>query len=621
MTLPTPPEEKPTAKNQTEDQSMEAATVSALPASSAAPASAVPHFLAPAGDSGVTLASLLPPQARHDLRNHVGQVIGYSELWLDETEAEGETPLRQDLQRMHAAGKQILTMINALIDPVHPLGTTHSLSSSPSSAVQAAAVRPADRYKDLSHWRMPSAPAPFSEVIVQQVVLQEIVVQEATEAVPEQATGTPSQCEKVSEKVSDSAADATGKVLENAGRAASLLCGALLIVDDNEANRDMLRRRLEQQGHQITTASNGQEALERLSAQTFDVLLLDIVMPLMDGYEVLRHIKTDDTLRHLPVIMISALDEMESVIRCIEMGADDFLPKPFDPVLLQARIGACLEKKRLRDREVVLFTQLQENYLRLKELETLRDDLTHMIVHDLRTPLTSLLTGLQTLQFSERLDADDREMLDISLSGGQTLLGMINDLLDVSKMEDGSLVLAKQPIQVSALIAKALHQVAALAKEKKLALTRQVSPDVPTFAGDEEKLLRTLVNLLGNAIKFTSPGGTITVAARIEEIEEGEEKAEIRRQKAEETGSSSSFLLPPSSLIFSVRDTGEGIPRESFERIFQKFGQVESRKAGRKMSTGLGLTFCKLVVEAHGGRIWVESELGQGSTFLFAVPA
>ena len=438
---------------------------------------------------------------------------------------------------------------------------------------------------------------------VHQTVIQEITIHEtAFEAQVDSAPAMRaegSEAEVSQSEGSEHQGDGEGKGLEHAGRSAPVLRGALLIVDDNEANRDILRRRLKQQGHQITTAQNGQQALDYLAAQTFDVLLLDIVMPVLDGYEVLRRIKADDALRHLPVIMISALDEMESVIRCIEMGADDFLPKPYDPILLQARIGACLEKKRLRDREIVLFTQLQENYLRLKELETLRDDLTHMIVHDLRTPLTSLLTGLQTLQYSERLDADDQEMLNISLSGGQTLLGMINDLLDVSKMEDGSLVLDKQSVQASALVAKALHQVEALAKEKHLTLKQEIPPDVPTFIGDEEKLRRTLVNLLGNAIKFTPLSGTITVAAQL---------------KAQEQDTAS-------SLVFSVRDTGEGIPSEAFERIFQKFGQVESRKAGRKMSTGLGLTFCKLVVEAHGGRIWVESELGQGSTFLFAIPA
>src|SRR5439155_23153720 len=130
--------------------------------------------------------------------------------------------------------------------------------------------------------------------------------------------------------------------------------------------------------------------------------------------------------------------------------------------------------------------------------------------------------------------------------------------------------------------------------QKELTLNQEIAPDVETVYADEEKLIRTLVNLLGNAIKFTPVGGSVALTVRRSE-----------RGRA---------------LLFSVRDTGEGIPAEAFERIFEKFGQVESRQAGRKMSTGLGLTFCKMVLEAHGGRIWVESELGKGSTFRCAVP-
>ncbi len=534
------------------------------PANTSLPA---PGHAAPPAAQGGTWAAAMPSQARHDLRNYVGQVIGYSELWLDDTVDEGETELRGDLARIHAAGKQILAMINTHVDPVHMrveyTVSPHENASGADAEIMSSA--PTGMRDYLSHWRTPSD-APPSAVPIP----------------PAQSADT---------------------------KALSALHGAILIVDDNEANRELLCRRLEQQGHQTTAARDGQEALALLQDRAFDLLLLDIIMPTLNGYEVLSRIKADDRLRHLPVIMISALDEMDSVIRCIEMGADDFLSKPFDPVLLQARIGACLEKKRLRDREMELFAQVQSNYLRLKELETLRDDLTHMIVHDLRTPLTSLLTGLQTLEFSEHIDGDEREMLDISVSGGRTLLGMINDLLDVGKMEDGSLTLDRKPVSASALVEAALGQIASLAKDKHITLTRDITPDLPAFSGDEEKLVRTLVNLLGNALKFTPSQGTITVSVR-KELREGEV-----------TGSGQENPANTSSLLFAVRDTGEGIPPDAFERIFQKFGQVESRKAGRKMSTGLGLTFCKLVVEAHGGRIWVESELGQGSTFLFSLPA
>jgi DNA-binding response OmpR family regulator len=291
--------------------------------------------------------------------------------------------------------------------------------------------------------------------------------------------------------------------------------GLLLVVDDDANNRDVLSRRLERQGHQIVAAANGKDALALLAGQGFDLVLLDLMMPEMDGFEVLRQIKADPALSETPVVMISALSEIESVARCIEMGAEDYLPKPFNPTLLRARVDASLRVSRARTREARLNSELKANYEKLRQAEGMRDDLTHMIVHDLRTPLTSLITGLQTLEMlGDNLSTDQNEMLAIALNGGQTLLGMVNDLLDISKLEDGSL-----------------------------------------------------------------------------KLEYG-----------------------------TVQDTGEGIPEEEFGRIFEKFGQVESRKAGRKMSTGLGLTFCKMAVEAHRGRIWVESELGKGSQFNFIVP-
>lgn len=135
--------------------------------------------------------------------------------------------------------------------------------------------------------------------------------------------------------------------------------GFVLVVDDIESNRDVLSRRLQRQGYSVATAENGREAFDKLRADTFDLVLLDIMMPEMDGYEVLRRLKADEALRHIPVIMISALDELDSVVRCIGMGAEDYLPKPFNPTLLKARIGACLEKKRAHDREAHLFAQLQ----------------------------------------------------------------------------------------------------------------------------------------------------------------------------------------------------------------------------------------------------------------------
>jgi len=146
--------------------------------------------------------------------------------------------------------------------------------------------------------------------------------------------------------------------------------GRLLVVDDNEMNRDLLSRRLKQQGHRVVSARNGREALEMIAADEFDLVLLDIMMPELDGYEVLERMRAEGTLDQLPVIMISAVTEMESVIRCIEIGATDYLPKPFNPILLKARVGATLEKKRLRDRERLWAKSLERDLEIGREIQT-----------------------------------------------------------------------------------------------------------------------------------------------------------------------------------------------------------------------------------------------------------
>lgn len=147
----------------------------------------------------------------------------------------------------------------------------------------------------------------------------------------------------------------------------------ILVVDDDETNRELLRRRLARQGFEVTTAMDGRDALARLNAKPFDLVLLDILMPQMDGHQALQQMKASPALRHIPVIMISALDDLQSLVRCIEDGADDYLTKPFDPVLLKARIGACLEKKRLRDQEQLHLKQL-EIYLHQIQAEQLKSE-------------------------------------------------------------------------------------------------------------------------------------------------------------------------------------------------------------------------------------------------------
>ncbi len=463
---------------------------------------------------------------RHDLRNPIGQIIGYTEMLIEDARAGSEaTGLIGDLEKVRMAGKNLLTLVDERLTTEVLHATTLDRDTTPAVTVPVTpTVNPG----------------------------------------PVKTQGDDQQ-------------------------------GMILVVDDVEENRDVLVRRLQRQGHDTAVAAGGSEALSLLAASSFDLVLLDIMMPDMDGYETLRRIKADPVLHVIPVIMITALDEIDSVVRCLEMGAVDYLPKPFNPVLLRARIGSSLREKRAHDRETRLFAELQDSYSSLKELETMRDDLTHMIVHDLRTPLTSVLTGMQTVEALGDLSEIQLEMIGLSIDGGHTLLGMINDLLDIDKMEKGSLQLDYDTVSPDELVHSSLAQVALLARNKTIDLTEHIEDFLPTFSGDGDKLRRTLVNLIGNALKFTPQGGTVDLS--------------VRRSDSE-----------PGMLIFAVRDTGEGIPKEAFARIFEKFGQVESRKAGRRMSTGLGLTFSKMAVEAHGGRIWVESEPGHGSVFSFTIP-
>ena len=448
----------------------------------------------------------------HDLRSHLNQIIGYTEMLTEEMEGQRREDFGTDLLKVGTAGRRMLTLIEDNFAP----GDEKPLA--------IAASR------------------------------------DEEELPPESPLGRPQP---------------------------DVAPGLVLVVDDDANNRDVLSRRLTWQGHDVRIASTGRNALEMMGEAAFDLVLLDIMMPDMDGYEVLGHIKADERQRHIPVIMISALSELQSVVRCIEAGAEDYLAKPFNPTLLKARIGACLEKKRGRDRETVLYEQLQSNYRKLQEVEKLRDDMRNMIVHDLRTPLTAVIIGVEMLEKFGELNDTQRELMAIAVGGGKTLLGMINDLLDVEKMESGTTQLEYQTLSAATLVAGAVGQVAALAGDGRVVLVTQVTSALPAFAGDGNKLSRTLVNLIANAIKFT-PAGTVTVSASSDD----------------------------DTMRFAVRDTGPGIPAEAFERIFEKFGQLDSHKVG----TGLGLAFCKLAVEAHGGAIQVESTLGVGSTFSFTIP-
>ncbi len=292
------------------------------------------------GSESRSLANL-----RHELRTPLNAIIGYSEILLEEAEDEGLEDLIPDLRKTHAAGRELLALVKGILDPQTigaeldfelrtPLNAIIGYTEMLLEDVEGQGCE--DFIPDLQ--KIHAAAKCFLALIT-------------GSKIGTSETDVDLKTAPMSRVIQDTVA-AVNPPMETGADSVPAGWGYLLIVDDNEMNRDTLSRHVERQGHTVGVAEDGRQALEMVKTQSFDLVLLDVMMPEMDGYQVLQCLKSDEAWRDIPVIMISALDEIESVVRCIEMGAEDYLPKPFDPVLLRARIGACLEKKRLRDQEV-----------------------------------------------------------------------------------------------------------------------------------------------------------------------------------------------------------------------------------------------------------------------------
>ncbi|OIO97055.1 MAG: hypothetical protein AUJ96_23910 [Armatimonadetes bacterium CG2_30_66_41] len=235
----------------------------------------------------------------------------------------------------------------------------------------------------------------------------------------------------------------------------------------------------------------------------------------------------------------------------------------------------------------------------LVHTQALKDQLTAMIVHDLRNPLTGVLGGLQLMELAPEVASSERlaGYLQMALATSQQMLRLVNQLLDLAKLESAEMKLKCEAITVPELVSEAVARNQLGAESAGITLDAAIPPGLPTVTGDRELLVRVLDNLLGNALKFSGDGTTVRVCAAAPQSGAGRPAVTV-----------------------SVTDEGPGVPDEYRERIFDKFGTVAAHEQGAKRSTGLGLTFCRLVVEAHGGRIWVASELGKGSTFSFTLP-
>lgn len=359
---------------------------------------------------------------------------------------------------------------------------------------------------------------------------------------------------------------------------------SVLVVDDTIENLHLLASMLASHGYEVRPATSGRQALQAALSAPPEVILLDVGMPEMDGHEVCRRLKQHAALKDIPVVFLTALSDMSDKLKAFEAGGADYITKPFqvDEVLARVNVHVALRQSHLR---------LAQSHQRLQSLERLREDLVQMLVHDMRSPLAALTMLLESVraEVAAALGHKLADELTLAAQAASRVTRIANDVLDVSRMEEGKLPLDRRSHDVAQICRDVATRVAALESSHAIEVER-VDP-LPVLC-DRSLVERVVENLVGNAIKHSFDGAHVKVSAQ-------------------DHGSRARVC---------VRDDGPGVPAEARVRIFEKFGTLHARREGAFHSTGLGLAFCKLAVEAHGGVIGVDPATPRGSVFWFELP-
>jgi signal transduction histidine kinase len=357
----------------------------------------------------------------------------------------------------------------------------------------------------------------------------------------------------------------------------------ILVVDDTIENLRLLATILGDRGYDVRPVTNGRQALLAVERDPPDLILLDINMPEMDGYEVCVRLKQRPAVKDIPVIFLTALSETADKVRAFEAGGVDYITKPFHIEEVLARVKTHLALRRAQ-------VELTRSYQRLGDLERLRDDLVHMVVHDMRTPLMVLLMELSRLKVgAHRLLGVTPVELETCTEAATDLNRMTNDLLDVSRLEAGRLPLERSAADLVRIADDVRATILSLDRERTIEMH---APGPVLVSCDPTLIRRVLENIVANGIKHTPAGSPLRIS-----------------------------VTPGDTLVrVSVEDQGPGVPADARERIFEKFGTVTTRNNSYYHSAGLGLAFCKLAIEAHGGTIGVTPAQPRGSVFWFELP-
>jgi signal transduction histidine kinase len=374
----------------------------------------------------------------------------------------------------------------------------------------------------------------------------------------------------------------------------------VLVVDDNADMRVYLTRLLADD-YRVVPACDGADALEKVRRLVPALVLADIMMPVMSGHDLLRAMRADEELRRIPVILLTARAGTEARVESLEAGADDYVSKPFNEEELMARVKNQLRVHR-QERELeakatelqVLYSKLELANVELREASLRKSEFVSIVSHDLRTPLTAIAGFVDNLLegIGGPLTEKQRRSLDRIKSNIGRLVRMINDLLDLSKIEAGTLPFQSKTIAIADLVDTLLDSLQPLAREKSLRLRSAIQDRTLLVQGDPDKLTQVMTNLIQNACKFTPSGGDVC----LDVTADGADFARV-----------------------CVSDTGCGIPSDELPHVFEKFYRGTTSR-GEARGAGLGLAIVKHFVELHQGRIWVESAPQQGSRFYFTIP-
>ncbi|HEY9825079.1 MAG TPA: hybrid sensor histidine kinase/response regulator [Stenomitos sp.] len=356
----------------------------------------------------------------------------------------------------------------------------------------------------------------------------------------------------------------------------------LLVVDDVPDNSFLVQSILASQGYRVEVASTGREALRRIEQDPPDLVLLDVMMPDIDGYEVTRSVRQNSTLPFIPILLITAYDQ-PSVVKGLDLGADDFVRKPLEVDELLARVRCLLRLKQSIDARDHIARQ--------------REDFVSRLTHDLRTPLIAADRMLSLLleETLGPLNMDVIGALDLLARSNKNLLELVNKLLQVYRFESGDRTLNFCAVNLTNLLSEVVAELMPLVQDKGLNLVQKIDPEFPLIEGDPLELRRVVTNLVGNSIQYTQQGSiTLTLAV----VSMGQISAQ------------------PQFIFFKVEDTGVGIPDRQRAHLFEPFYAGQTQSSG----SGLGLYLSRYIVEAHRGSITVTSTPGQGSCFTVCLP-